>query len=163
MAAPKTHGMTKTITYGSWTKMKSRCLNLNHVHYCNYGGSGITVCKRWLKFENFLKDMGPRPSLEYSLDRINNNKGYSKSNCRWATHKEQAHNRHNSIVVVYKNKKVVLASVVEEKGLAYRIAYTRIFKYKWTIEQALDTPVARRGICGTIQKHIKPRGLNGSE
>ncbi|MCK5608150.1 hypothetical protein KAR91_40085, partial [Candidatus Pacearchaeota archaeon] len=87
------HGMIDTIEYTSWKKMKSRCYNPKHKHFNHYGGRGITVCGRWMEsFENFFKDMGPRPSKKYSLDRINNNGNYEPSNCRWATLSEQHRN-----------------------------------------------------------------------
>lgn len=82
-----------TPEYRSWQMMKNRCLNPNARDYAYYGGKGITVCKRWLKFDSFLEDMGRRPSEFYTLDRINPDKGYSKQNCRWATRKEQSRNR----------------------------------------------------------------------
>lgn len=74
--------------------MKSRCENPKATAYERYGGAGIKVCRRWQKFENFLEDMGERPDGK-TLDRINNLKGYSKENCRWATIKEQQNNRKN--------------------------------------------------------------------
>jgi hypothetical protein len=79
-------------TYKSWDNMISRCTRPSHGSYPAYGGSGITVCHRWCTFANFLADMGERPSLHHSIDRINGSKGYEPGNCRWATRIEQARN-----------------------------------------------------------------------
>jgi len=87
------HGMSNSPEYETWGQMLGRCNNKNNEHYPNYGGRGITVCEQWYKFDNFFKDMGNRPSLNYSIDRIDNDKGYFKSNCRWGTATEQARNQ----------------------------------------------------------------------
>ena len=89
------HNHTKTTEYRIWCNMKTRCTNPNVEHYKNYGGRGITICKQWLEsFEQFYKDMGKRPEGK-TLDRIDNNKGYEPSNCKWSTYSEQARNRRN--------------------------------------------------------------------
>lgn len=81
--------------YKVWLAMKYRCLNPKCSLYNYYGGRGIKVCQRWMKYENFLEDMGKRPSINHSLDRIDNDGNYESSNCRWATAKMQANNRHH--------------------------------------------------------------------
>lgn len=86
------HGLCGTPTYISWNRMTDRCNNPNSKQYCYYGGRGITVCDSWLKFINFLNTMGVRPE-KLTLERINNNKGYYKENCRWASRSEQQRNK----------------------------------------------------------------------
>lgn len=89
-----THQMTGSIEYNSWQSMKTRCYNPTSDSYKYYGGRGVTVCQRWLNsFENFYADMGPRPSSEHTLDRINNDGNCEPSSCKWSTHLEQIHNR----------------------------------------------------------------------
>ena len=85
-----------TAEYNTWQAMRQRCLNPNYHHYADYGGRNITFCKRWNTFDNFFADMGPKPSPQHSLDRIDNNGNYNKRNCRWATPAEQAMNRRNT-------------------------------------------------------------------
>lgn len=87
-----THGQSKTATYDIWAGMIGRCTNPNDSVWEYYGGRGIKVCRRWRKFENFFADMGERPTGR-SLDRKNNDQGYSPGNCHWATKKQQANNR----------------------------------------------------------------------
>lgn len=88
-----THGASNTLTYNSWRAMKDRCYSKKHSEYKRYGALGTIVCERWINsYPNFLEDMGERPEA-HSLDRINPFGNYEPSNCRWATHKEQANNK----------------------------------------------------------------------
>lgn len=97
-----THGQANTPEYNVWSHLKSRCLNKSDRAYKNYGGRGIKVCSRWLKFENFIKDIGNRPNKSLTVERINNDGNYEPSNCKWATRTEQALNTR-------RNKKCVMS------------------------------------------------------
>lgn len=91
------HGLIQLVEYHSWAHMKSRCLNNKCKDFYLYGGRGISVCKRWAdSFLNFIEDMGLKPASNYSIDRIDVNGNYEKSNCRWADPITQANNKRNS-------------------------------------------------------------------
>ena len=87
------HGKWKSKEWNSWDHMKRRCLNPNDPKFPDYGGRGIEVCERWLKFENFYEDMGDAPSSKHSLERKDNDGNYELSNCKWASPVEQSNNR----------------------------------------------------------------------
>jgi hypothetical protein len=89
----RTHGDSNSPEYQTWKRMKRRCDNPKGNRWEHYGGRGIKVCDRWINsYQNFLEDMGRKPSPEYSIDRINVNGNYEPSNCRWSTPKEQSNN-----------------------------------------------------------------------
>lgn len=90
---PRTHGQTGTAEHRAWVSMRQRCSDPRCAAYANYGGRGIRICIRWASFENFIADMGPRPSAQHSLDRVDVNGDYGPDNCRWATQAEQGRNR----------------------------------------------------------------------
>lgn len=87
------HGMSNSPEYRIWAGMWQRCSNPDNDRYVDYGGRGITVCDRWQSFDLFYLDMGHRPSSEYSIDRIDNERGYAPSNCKWSTRSEQQNNK----------------------------------------------------------------------
>jgi hypothetical protein len=134
------HGMSNSKLYHTWEAMIQRCINPNCETYKNYGGRGITVCKQWIKFENFLKDMGKK-SKGKQLDRIDNNKGYYKKNCRWINHKENNRNKRNNRLITYNNKTQCCSAWEEEYNLSDGSLQRRIDKLGWSIEKALLTPV----------------------
>lgn len=133
-----THGQTKTTEWNIWSCMRDRCSNKNSPAYKYYGERGITVCTEWSKFENFYKDMGRRPE-GLSLDRIDNNKGYSKDNCKWSTWTEQSRNRSFNVNLTYKGVTKCLSAWAEEYKLNYKCLHKRI-QVGWPIEKALTTP-----------------------
>jgi hypothetical protein len=132
-----THGLSHTPEYASWIQMLHRCNNPERTKYEYYGGSGITVCRRWLQFENFLADMGARPTPTHTLERKNNKRNYTPGNCRWATRKEQAQNRRNSVLLTYKGKTQTVAAWAEQLGKSYGTIYTR-HKVGWPVERILQ-------------------------
>ena len=102
-SAVKTHGLSKSKEYASWSAMKNRCYYEKNIQFKDWGGRGITVCDRWLGedgFINFYTDMGPKPTQRHSIDRKDNDKGYSPENCRWATMTEQCQNRKTSRIIL---------------------------------------------------------------
>ena len=111
------HGMTGTRTFKSWESMLQRCTNKNAPDYPRYGGAGIKVCKRWLKFANFLADMGERPN-DTSLDRHPNKAGnYEPGNCRWATSFEQQRNVKSNLYIEYEGKQWLSVDLAEAKDI----------------------------------------------
>lgn len=121
----------------TYRNMKTRCNNPNATGYENYGGRGITVCERWLEsFENFYKDMGPRPE-NTSLDRIDVHGNYDPSNCRWADWETQANNRTDNTILEYNGESKTIHSWAKELGILENTISYRLLR-KWSIEEALE-------------------------
>lgn len=129
-AALVTHGMTGTRQHSIWKNMLNRCRNENGKDYPRYGGRGITVCDKWLKFEGFWEDMSEGYSDELTLDRIDNDNGYNKENCRWATDVLQRHNKKkragcsSAFIGVSKSREVSgFSSIIRKDHKAYFLGY----------------------------------------
>jgi hypothetical protein len=149
--ANTTHNQSATRGYRIWSGMMTRCLNPKHSSYPRYGGRGITIDPLWTKFTNFISDMG-EPPLGHSIEREDNNQGYSKSNCKWATPLEQANNRRNVHLYDIGFGPQSLAQIAAR----LRIPYTTITKRitaGWTVNQSLELEPAP--IRATGRKPIK--------
>lgn len=120
-------GFNRSKTYKAWSQMLTRVRNKNIERSAYYSKKGISVDKSWLIFENFLKDMGEIPKDKTSLDRLNNSKGYSKNNCRWANAKEQANNTTRSVKLTYKGNTLTIAQWSDLLGLN---RYTLYYRYR---------------------------------
>jgi len=140
--AKTTHGMTKTPEYISWRRMKDRCFNPNSKDYPNWGGRGITVCDRWLNsFENFLADMGSRPTAKHSLDRIDNDGNYCPENCKWSTKAEQGNNRRNNKpLITIDDVTLTISYWAKKMGYGESVIYARLDR-GWSDYDAVMTPV----------------------
>ncbi len=119
----------KTAEYKIWCGIKERCNNPHNHRYARYGGRGISVCERWAQdFEAFLSDMGPRPSSEHTIDRIDPDGNYAPENCRWATVKEQQRNRPDNVRVEMDGESLCLAEIAERYGLSRTLVWRRFHK-----------------------------------
>ena len=144
------HGMSDSRVYAVWLQMKARCTLPNHKQYRDYGARGITVCPRWLEsFENFMEDMG-LPKKGQSLDRIDNDGPYTKDNCRWADRTTQNRNKRNNRYFEFEGRSMLLSEWSEELGINLKTLASRIYLYKWSVEDAFSLPVGELSV--TIQK-----------
>ena len=133
--ANRRHGQTKTPEHHVWQNMRQRCTNQRNKAYGYYGGRGISVCQRWDSFENFIADMGPRPSSKHSIERKDVNGNYEPGNCRWATAKEQMNNTRRNRLVEYQDRTQTLAQWCDELGLKSLRVMKRL-DLGWSPEEA---------------------------
>lgn len=132
-----THGKFGTQIYRVWSNMLTRCTNPNHTQYKDYGGRGIKPCEEWLKFENFYADMGEIPP-GMTLERRENDKGYSKNNCVWATQQQQSVNRRNNRVIEYQGVKKTLTQWAKDTGIPKSTLHNRIVVFGWELNRAFS-------------------------
>jgi len=154
---PRIVGKTRGVLAESriWSAMRERCFNKKNPQYQNYGGRGIRVCKRWndgramyggtpgrrrsIGFENFLADMGPRPSKLHSLDRRDNDGNYDAKNCRWSTREEQGRNKRTNRTVTFRGETRCIADWSRHLGISSSVLFSRLAN-GWTIQRAFTTP-----------------------
>lgn len=124
----------ESLTYTTWRGLRDRCTNPQSTSYQNYGGRGIGICERWRVYENFLNDVGERPSREHTIDRIDNSRGYEPGNVRWATKSQQARNRRSTILsldqAVEIRRRVVSGESVKSLAAEFGVSGYLIYRIK---------------------------------
>jgi hypothetical protein len=142
VARSTTHNLTRQhpYEYKTWARLRRRCSNPDEKDYADYGGRGIAVCPEWADFAVFFRDMGPRPSLRHSIDRIDNDGPYSPENCRWATPVEQRRNRRDVTLLACGGRSMLLRDWARETGIS-ESTITHRLRRGWSIERALTHPV----------------------
>jgi hypothetical protein len=137
-----THGMRYLPEYGTWSGIIDRTENRNSPRWIDYGGRDIRMCKRWRdSFPVFYADMGARPSPRHTIERRNNNRGYSKSNCYWSTRIEQANNTRVSHFVTFQGKTLTVAQWARELGIKRELLKDRL-RRGWTAKEAFTIPIS---------------------
>jgi hypothetical protein len=132
-----THGLREHPLYHTWISMLKRCENPKAKQWANYGGRGIAICERWRAIENFIEDMYPTHRVGLSLERTNNNLGYSPENCLWATQTTQCRNKRTNRLISYQGRNITMVEAVEIAGLNYGTVRSRLTSYGWPISRAL--------------------------
>ena len=143
---PTKHNEGKTRLYTIWRTMKQRCHNPHDQAYQRYGPRGITVCDEWktehLEFKEWALNNGYKEGL--TLDRINNDLGYSPDNCRWVTRSEQQHNRRDNRIITYNGETKTMTEWASCYGIGRGILWNRLYKLGWPFEKAVTEPARRR-------------------
>lgn len=139
----RSHGLSKTPVYSSWLTMRKRCYNEQSPDYPTYGGRGISVCDRWMSFENFYADMGNKPA-GLSLERCDVNGDYTPENVVWADAKTQANNRRSNVILEHAGKKQTMQQWCDELGLKIGTVWARLNR-GWSTDKALTQEV--RNVC----------------
>ena len=128
----------RTLEYQSWASMIQRCTNPKNRKYHRYGARGVGVCPEWSDFTQFLKDMGPRPSAKHTLEREDNDLGYSPGNCIWATKAVQNRNHSRNRFVTFNGETLCLIDWAQRIGVPYPTLHYRL--NNWPVDRALTTP-----------------------
>lgn len=136
-AHSRKHGGKGTLTYKRWRSMRARCLKKSAVNYPQYGGRGITICDRWLNsYSAFLEDMGECPDESMTLDRINNDLGYTPENCRWSSKTAQNRNKKGVKLLTHGGLTMCVSEWAERTGIKAQNILNRL-RMGWTVERAL--------------------------
>lgn len=136
------HGMHDSPEYHTWESMWYRCTNPNAKFWHIYGGKGVRVCDRWRDFPSFYDDMGPRPTLQHSIERVRSSGNYEPGNCKWATPTEQSNNTSRNIYIEHQGETLTTAQWARKLNLNVNTLRNRI-KRGWTLDRALVKPAIR--------------------
>lgn len=139
----RTHGMSTHKLFPVWNSMMSRCYKNQDPAFERYGGRGISVCRRWHDVRNFIADNEHFVAPGLSMDRKNNNRGYTRQNVRWVDAKTQSRNRRNVVMATYKGRTKPLVSWATELGLNPKTILTRVTILGWPVREALETPISK--------------------
>ena len=157
-----THNKSNTPIYRIWRNITERCTNSSNPMYHNYGGRGIKLDSSWLKFENFYSDMGGPPFAGASIDRIDNEEGYNKDNCRWATRAEQSANTRRNRWYVFYGRPMMLKDIADLTGLNLGMLYYRVNNLKESAEKAVNSKLPQINWAEAVaalpdHKYLKPQ------
>lgn len=155
------HGMSNSRIYQLWSQMKQRCNNENNLHYKNYGGRGIKLCDDWISFKSFydwaiLNGYGDRLTIE----RLDNDKGYSSDNCTFVTKSEQSKNRRVNYRVNINGSVMCLYDACKHLNIDYSLVQNRIKNLNWPVDKALYTPRKKKTRCNSTVIKYKGMSLN---
>lgn len=154
------HGMFGSPVYATWASMLARCQNPSHAAYKRYGGRGITVCERWQKsFENFYADMGDRPA-GLTLERKDNNKGYSPDNCKWATRKAQRNNQNVCVRITFEGLSLTAPQWARLLGIRPRLLHYRLHHGFSFVDSVTNRVLKRPQPTGNNRRTRKDAGVS---
>lgn len=154
------HNGCGTPTYEIWKSMWGRCSNPRNKGFPQYGGRGITVDPAWRDYSVFIRDMGEKPEGRWSLDRIDNNKGYSRANCRWATDTQQGRNKSTNTRYMFAGEELTWSEWADRGAVSQQLLRSRVVVWGWDFATALNTPPwgrrtgRQRKAEGRSQSHI---------
>jgi hypothetical protein len=150
----------RQLLYSIWYMIHDRCYNPKNVAFSRYAGKGVSVCQRWTdSFDDFVSDMGERPSMFHSVERRDNSGNYCPENCYWGTPPEQTRNKDCNKWVTYKGQTMILTDLANAYNLNYGTLYSRIIKRGWSVERAVEEASKHKWLIYYEGELFSQRGL----